>query len=296
MYVIMGGTGHVGSETAVALLNRGQAVTIVTRDARRARRVLERKISRQVEYAEADVEDVGSLRAAFRRGRRAFLLNPNADPSSDTDAVERRRVANILEALEGSGLEKVVAESTGGAQPGERVGDLNVLWELEQGLGRQEIPAAINRAAYYMSNWDGTLDSVHATGKLPTMFPADLPIPMVAPRDLGQVAAERLMSPLDDIGVRHVEGPARYPSSEVAAVLSKVLGRPVKLEVAPRDRLKQAFLGLGFSDAAADSYARMTAVCIDNRFELSDNELKGTTTLESYFRDSVADNRQRRSA
>jgi hypothetical protein len=57
-------------------------------------------------------------------------------------------------ALEGSGLEKVVAESTGGAQPRDRIGDLNVLWELEEGLSRQTIPAAINRAAYYMTNWD----------------------------------------------------------------------------------------------------------------------------------------------
>lgn len=297
MYVIMGGTGHVGSETVIELLNRRQSVTIVTRDAARAGRMLARRISKQVDYVEADVEDVASLRAVFRRGRRAFLLNPNADPSSDTDAVERRTVAKILEALQGSGLEKVVAASTGGAQPGERLGDLNVLWEFEQGLGRQAIPAAINRGAYYMSNWDAPLESVHATGKLPTMFPADLPIPMVAPRDLGMVAAERLMSPLDDVGVRHIEGPVRYPSSEVAAVLSKVFDRPVNLEVAPRAQLKQAFMGLGFSDAAADSYARMTAVCIDNRFQLSDqNPIRGTTTLESYFRDAVTESRQRRSA
>lgn len=38
MYVIMGGTGHVGSATAQALLARGQAVTIVTRSAARAER------------------------------------------------------------------------------------------------------------------------------------------------------------------------------------------------------------------------------------------------------------------
>jgi uncharacterized protein YbjT (DUF2867 family) len=296
MYVIVGGTGHVGSATSIALLNRGQAVTIVTRDTDRARRVLAQRISRPVDFVEADVEDVGSLRAAFRRGRRAFLLNPSADPSGDTDAVERHTVARILEALEGSGLEKVVAASTGGAQPGERLGDLNVLWEFEQGLSRQAIPAAINRGAYYMSNWDGPIESVHATGKLPTMFPADLPIPLVAPRDLGVVAADRLMSSVDDVGVRHIEGPARYTSSEVAAVLSKVLDRPVKLEVTPRGQLKQAFMGLGFSGAAADSYARMTAVCIDNRFALPDNPIRGATTLEAYFRDSVADSRQRRSA
>jgi uncharacterized protein YbjT (DUF2867 family) len=82
------------------------------------------------------------------------LLNPPADTTKDTDVIERRTVANILMALEGSGLEKVVAESTGGAQPRDRIGDLNVLWELEEGLSRQTIPAAINRAAYYMTNWD----------------------------------------------------------------------------------------------------------------------------------------------
>lgn len=82
------------------------------------------------------------------------MLNPPADTTKDTDVIERRTVANILMALEGSGLEKVVAESTGGAQPRDRIGDLNVLWELEEGLSRQTIPAAINRAAYYMTNWD----------------------------------------------------------------------------------------------------------------------------------------------
>jgi uncharacterized protein YbjT (DUF2867 family) len=284
MYVIMGGTGHVGSATAEALLARGEAVTIVTRDASRAGKWR----ARGAEIAEANVEDVASLRAAFRRGRRAFLLNPNADIATDTDVVERHTVANILAALEGSGLEKVVAESTGGAQPGDRIGDLNVLWELEEGLRRQSIPAAINRAAYYMSNWDGLLDAVRSTGKLQAMFAADLPIPMVAPRDLGKIAADRLTSSLDDVGIREVEGPARYTSADVAKAFAKAIGRQVQLEVIPRDKWKEAFLTLGFSEAAADSYARMTAVSVDGGFEMSDDPLRGTTTLETYIRDVVA--------
>ena len=184
MYIIMGGRGRVGSATAEALLSHGEQVTIVTRDATRAGAWRMKGAG----IAEANVNDVASLRAAFRRGSRAFLLNPLADIAADTNAVERRTVANILSALEGSGLEKVVAESTAGAQPGDRIGDLNVLWELEEGLRRQPIPAAINRAAYYMSNWDGLLDVVRKTGKLPTMLPAELAIPMAAPRDLGEVA------------------------------------------------------------------------------------------------------------
>ncbi|WP_368563758.1 NmrA family NAD(P)-binding protein [Pseudoxanthomonas sp. UTMC 1351] len=283
MYVIMGGTGHVGSATAETLLARGERVTIVTRDANRA----DAWRAKGAEIAEADVNDAASLRAAFRRGSRAFLLNPPADITTDTDVVERRTVAGILSALEGSGLEKVVAESTGGAQPGSRIGDLSVLWELEEGLRRLSIPAAINRAAYYMSNWDSLLDSVRGAGKLPTMLPADLAIPMAAPRDLGDVAAQRLTSPLDDIGIRYVEGPRRYSSVDVAHAFSEALGRPVEVEVTPRDNWKEAYRALGFSEAAAESYARMTAVSVDSGFDMPDDALRGSITLEAYIRDLV---------
>ncbi|WP_418147879.1 NmrA family NAD(P)-binding protein [Variovorax paradoxus] len=284
MYVIMGGTGHVGSAVAQALLGRGEAVTIVTRDAKRAGAWR----AKGAEIAEANVEDVASLRAALQRGRRAFLLNPSADTSADTDTIERRTVANIVQALEGSGLQKVVAESTGGAQPGERIGDLSVLWELEEGLRRQSIPAAINRAAYYMSNWDGLLDTVRSTGRLPTMFDPELAIPMAAPHDLGEIAARRLESPLDDVGIRYVEGPRRYTSADVARAFSEALGRPVELDVTPRGKWKAAFRGLGFSEAAADSYARMTAVSVDSGFEMPGDALRGSTTLEAYIRGLVA--------
>jgi uncharacterized protein YbjT (DUF2867 family) len=281
MFVIMGGTGHVGSATAAELLRRGQVVTIVTRDPDRAAGWR----AKGAKLVQADVQDISSLQAALQHGQRAFLLNPPADTSTDTDVVERRTVANILQALEGSGLEKVVAESTGGAQPGERIGDLNVLWELEEGLCAQSIPAAINRAGYYMSNWDGLLDTVRTTGKLPTMFPADVSVPMVAPYDLGKAAAERLLSPLDDVGVRYIEGPKRYSSNDVAKAFSDAIGKPVELSVTPRSKLKEAFLQLGFSAAAADSYARMTAVSLDGGFDLADGPIRGTTTLETYVQE-----------
>jgi len=284
MYIIMGGTGHVGAAATAELLRRGEAVTIVTRDANRASEWR----NKGAEIVEADVEDVPSLNAAFQRGRRAFLLNPPTDTSKDTDVIERRTVGHILQALQGTGLEKVVAESTGGAQPGSRIGDLNVLWELEEGLRSQAIPAAINRAAYYMSNWDDLLETVRTTGELPTMFPEDMPIPMVAPNDLGVAAANRLTSSLHDTGIRYVEGPKRYSASEVAHAFSKALGAPVRVAVIPREKWKSGFLQLGFSDAAAASYTRMTEVSVDSGFDVSDDPLLGDTTLEAYIEALIA--------
>ncbi|MCB8820219.1 NmrA family NAD(P)-binding protein [Microvirga rosea] len=284
MYVIMGGTGHIGSATATELLKRGEAVAIVTRHAAGAADWR----ARGAEVIEADIEDVPSLRFALQRGKRALLLNPPADTTKDTDTVERHTVANILAALDGSELEKVVAVSTGGAQPGIRIGDLNVLWELEEGLRRQKIPSAINRGAYYMNNWDGFLDVVRRDGVLPTMFPADLEIPMVAPRDLGRAAAERLLSSVEDAGIRHIEGPERYSPADVAEAFSHALGRPVELSIVPREKWKDTFLQLGFSDAAATSYTRMTEVSVDSGFDLGDAPWQGSTSLTTYIHELVA--------
>jgi len=280
MYVVMGATGHVGSAVVRALQARGEQVLGVSHATDAA--------SLGVDLVRADVNDVGSLRAAFRRGRRAFLLNPPGDIAGDSDAIERRTVHNILAALQGSGLEKVVAASTGGAQAGDRLGDLNTLWELEQGLAPQEIPAAVNRGAYYFSNWEAQIESARQSGELHSPFPADLAIPMVAPEDLGQAAAERLVSGLDDVGVRSVEGPARLTSQQVAEVFSAVLGRPVRLVVTPRAQWEAAFRATGFSPEAASSYARMTAACVDQGFDTPADTWRGATTFEAWLRRKVA--------
>ncbi|MET3663765.1 NmrA family NAD(P)-binding protein [Caulobacter sp. 1776] len=279
MYAILGATGHVGSAVVDTLLEAGEPVLALVHSADHAGALLRRG----AEVAIVDVLDVDALRALLKQVRRAFLLNPPAAVSGDTDVDERATVAAILAALDGSGLEKVVAESTMGAQPGERLGDLNVLYDLEQGLRAQPIPAAWNRAAYYMSNWDMALESARQDGVVQTMFPADFILPMVAPRDLGQAAARRLRSGLDDVGLVNVEGPARYSMADVAKAFAGALGRPVRAVVTPREQWVEAFKALGFSQAAADSYARMTGATLDGEMVPESQTEKGPTTLEAYI-------------
>ena len=283
MFVVMGAAGHVGSAVVRTLIERGQRVTVVTHDDAPSGPDRARWRDQGIEVAVADVNDPASLRRAFDRGRRAFLLNPPADTTTDTDRVERATVAGILAALKGADLEKVVAESTAGAEPGERIGDASVLWELEQGLNALPIPAAINRAPFYMSNWDELLEPAGRTGKLPTMLPADLKLPMAAPDDLGRIAADRLMSGLDDVGVRYVEGPARYSPADVAAAFARVLGKPVEVEVTPREGWRAAYRATGFSEPAADAYARMTEAAVDRGFDHMTDPIRGDITLDAYL-------------
>lgn len=278
MHIILGGTGHVGSATAMALLKRGKAVTIVTRH-RDHGAALERA---GATIAVADVHDVSALRAILRTGQRALLLNPPADFKIDTDLEERRTAAAIVSALDGSGLEKVVAASTYGAKAGERYGDLNTLFELEEGLRAQPIPFSINRAAYYYTNWDAQAQSVRERGVLQSFFPADFPLPMVSPEDLGDAAARRLTEPVSAGGIHYVEGPERYSPQDVANAYAAVLNRPVEVEVIPRSQWEAAYRALGFSEPAAYSYARMTAASLDDGFIAATQAERGKITLKQH--------------
>ncbi|MFD1883125.1 NAD(P)H-binding protein [Paracoccus pacificus] len=284
MFVLIGGTGQVGSAAARALLAKGHKVTVITRN-RTHGAGLEAAGAR---VAEVDIRDVAALRAVLQTGRRAFLLNPPADPSDDTDREERRNVAAIIAALDGSGLEKVVAQSTYGAFQGTACGDLTVLHEMEARLSAQPIPVAINRCGYYMSNWAAMADTVRHTGILPSFFPADLELPMVAPEDLGQAAAARLLSSCEDVGLCHVEGPERYTPRDVADTFAAALDRVVAVEEIPQPALEATFRSFGFSKPAAASYACMTRRLIDGQTKASTPPQRGRTSLAAYIRRLVA--------
>lgn len=284
MFVVMGATGHLGSVVVDTLLAQNQAVLGLVHSPDRAAD-LEAKGARPVII---DAHDPDALRAAFSLGRRAFLLNPPAAPSTDTDREETATACAILQALDGSGLEKVVAASTMGAAAGEalepRTGDSSILYDFETGLAAQPIPAAIDRGAYYLSNFDLQLDEIRRTGELQTMYPADFRLPMVAPHDLGLVAARRLISDTDDVGVISIEAPVRPSWNDIAAAFAKALDRDVRVVTTPRQDWIGTFKAQGFSAAAADAYARMTGMALDGPITPQSETEKGETTVEAYIR------------
>jgi uncharacterized protein YbjT (DUF2867 family) len=131
MHIILGATGHVGSALAQALLAHNEAG-----DGGHARRAQGQALqTKGARVAEVDVFDTAALHRVFMGGTRVFVLNPPAPPSTDTVAEERRSLRAIVAALEGCKLEKIVAESAYGAQPGDGIGDLGVLYDMEQALG-----------------------------------------------------------------------------------------------------------------------------------------------------------------
>ena len=283
MHIILGATGHIGSELARLLLDRGEPVTVVVRN----RDTAAAWRARGARSAVADIHDTGALREALLEGTRLFLLNPPADPAFDSDVEERVTLRSILTALEGSSIRGIVAASTYGAKQGTRIGDLGTLHELEQGLAAQAIPVTVLRSAYYMSNWDKALTGAREQGMVPSFFPVEFELPMVAPRDIAEVAAELLTEPNMRTGLVHVEGPERCSAARVAAAFARELAKPIHAVEIPPDRWLPTLEKLRFSAAAAESFAGMCRETLGGRFPDASQARRGATSIEAYIAELV---------
>lgn len=279
MYIVLGGTGHIGKALTEELAKRGEAVTVVTHNAGKAAAIE----ATGAKAAVADVNNVEALQRIFRKGKRLFLLNPPADPATDIDAVERKTVQSMLAAVKGLNAEYIVAASTYGAQKGEGIGDLGVLYELEQGLEQLGVPHTIIRSGYYYSNWDMALESANDEGKLYTFFPPGFKLAMVAPADI----AELLLKGQADQRLVYCAGPAYYSANDVAKAFSKALSKEVEPVEIPKEAWEATMQQVGYSEKSAKSMANMTRITLEQDYEIPGNPHRGVITIEKYMAELI---------
>ncbi|MGO3518665.1 MAG: NmrA family NAD(P)-binding protein [Acetobacter cibinongensis] len=284
MFVVLGATGHIGGAVARALLKAQKPLTVVTRNAQKA------DLWRQngAQAVVLDLLDTPALSALFQQAERAFVLNPPAAPDQNTDYVERQSVQAILAALKAASLQKVVVQSTYGAQQGEHCADLGVLFELEEGVRQLGTPASFIRAAYYMSNWCTAFEQARTTGQLLTFLPAEERFPMVAPEDVGLYAAHHLLAPVTETGTFSIEGPSFYTPADVARVMDQLAGRDIRVTTIPQSEWLAVYRQNGFSEQAAHSYATMTDIFVHKRYPLPVAPHKGGTSLARYLQAALA--------
>jgi NAD(P)H dehydrogenase (quinone) len=96
-------------------------------------------------------------------------------------------------------------------------------------------------------------------GVLRITWPVDLPLPWVDPRDVGDVAAARLLA-TDWSGreVQAVHGPEHLSYAEVASIVSRASGRPLRAEQIPDDDLRAALRGAGLGDTQIEAILGMS--------------------------------------
>jgi NAD(P)H dehydrogenase (quinone) len=244
MFAVTGITGNVGGHVARNLLAAGQPVRAVVREIRKGDVWSERGC----EVVKADIHDVASLASAFQEAEGVFVLVPPSFDPAPGFPEARSIAATLKSALEWARPGRVVYLSTIGAQANQS----NLLTQhsiIEKMLAELSMPITFLRPGWFMENFRWDVAAARESGVIPSFLqPLDRPVPMVATADVGCVAAELVQGTWNGRKVVELEGPRRVTPNEIAATFAELLGRPVRMDLAPRETWEPLFRSQGMNN------------------------------------------------
>jgi uncharacterized protein YbjT (DUF2867 family) len=244
MYAITGITGKVGGEIARNLLADGQPVRAVLRDAAKAADWA----AQGCDVAIAEMENAEQLTAAFSSAEGVFILPPSDfDPAPGYPSA-KQVIDAVTTALATARPKRIVCLSTIGADaPHDNL--LTQRTMMERSLNGTGLPVTFLRPGWFMENalWD--VASARDEGVVRSFLqPADKVFPMVATKDIGHLAANLLRQEQTGTRIVELEGPVRVSANDLAQAFATVLGRPVRVEIVPRESWEGLFRAQGMKN------------------------------------------------
>lgn len=252
-------TGRVGSRVLRLLLQAGARPTVLLRDPDK----LDAATRERVDLVRGDQGDVEAVLEATRGADRLFWVDPPT-PDEDPIAGHARMGANAARAIQENEIAHTVFLSSVGAEKRHGVGEIDGLARTEQALDATGANVLHLRCGYFFTNLLMEADSLRE-GILSTTWPLDSAIPWVDPRDIGDVAAVRLLAGnWSGSVVQAVHGPKDLSFSQVAKVLGRALGRPVRAERVSDDQVRAALRSAGSSQGQVEGVVGMAAGMREN--------------------------------
>lgn len=252
---ITGATGNVGSRAARLLIQAGERPRLVVRDPAK----LDPGIDGLADVMRGDLLDPAFLDTALDGLDALLWITPEnftaADPLADMITMAEAGAT----AAHTHRVRRVVLISSVGAERRHGAGLIDGLARSEEAFAATGVDLTILRNGYYFTNLFGNLDELR-DGRLTTTMPADQPMPWVDPRDVGDVAAARLLAPnWSGTVVQAVHGPADLTWADVAGIVGAAIDRKVTLDVVPDEVLAAGLGQAGLTEAAVAGLVGMTS-------------------------------------
>lgn len=281
MFAITGATGHTGNVAAKTLLARGHKVRVIGRSADRLKPLAEAGAEPFV----ADITDTERLTEAFRGVEGIYAMVPPNPTGNDFRAFQERVSDAIASAVTNSKVMFVVSLSSMGADKSSGTGPVVGLHNLEERLNRIPDTNVLHlRAGYFMENTLAQIGAVKAMGKAVGPLRPDLKLPMIATRDIGAVAAERLLQ-LNFNGkqTRELLGQRDLNMTEAASIIGKAIGKPgLEYVRLPDDQMRPALVEVGMSQNFADLILQMAQALNAGHMRALEPHSPENTTPTSY--------------
>ncbi len=228
--------GKVGSEAARLLAQRGASVRVLARDPEKATAL--RQVG--VDVVEGDLDAPATIDAAMQDVTSVVLVSP-AVPAQELNVVDsaaRAGVGHVVKITSKASADSPIARQRGQAQ-------------IEAGLIASGLGYTLLRNNFYMQNFLMLAPEIAKTNGFGSSAGAGH-VGLIDTHDVAAVAAEIAALPAAHVGKTYVlTGPELLSYADVAAALSKVLGRPIVFSERTIEEEKQAMMSVGVPEPIA---------------------------------------------
>jgi uncharacterized protein YbjT (DUF2867 family) len=241
--LITGASGHVGSELLGQLAAMGHSVRAMTRrpDAITARP--------HVEVVHGDFEDPASLDAALTGVERVFSMSAQPIGSAPTPTHD----AALVAACRRAGVRRIVKLSAlggGGQAPASPI----AAWVRAAEATAIESGAewTLLRPGRFMSNTLAWAPMIRRGSEV-SIAMAQRRTASIDPADVARVAALALCQPGHAGKIYELSGPELLTPADELAILSEIIGRPLRLNALSNDAARAGMLRYGMPERIIDA-------------------------------------------
>jgi uncharacterized protein YbjT (DUF2867 family) len=238
-YLITGATGIVGSLVVEGLIQRRLETRVFVRNERKARE----RFGERVEIFSGDLANANTLKPALTGADQLFLVNSGPDLAQhDQQAATIAKQCGISHLVKLSSYDATKKVGTG-------------RWHAhgEAAIRATGIPFTFVQPSGFMSNALHWTKSIKSEGVVRSAV-GDGKIPFIHPRDIAEVAIERLVSDDYRNASLPITGPEALSYAEMAMIVGKGIGKHVGVQAISEEEVRSEQLSWGESEADVEAH------------------------------------------
>jgi len=252
--IITGSLGNVAKPLAEQLIAEGHNITVISSNESKKSEIE----SLGAKAAIGSITDLSFLIETFTGNDAAFLMTP---PNIGFENIVENTInagKNYAEAIQQTGIKKVVMLSSIGAESPIENGPIKGLHFIEQFYNELEnTSVTFLRAGYFYINFFNDIPLIKNAGIIGGNYPQNAEVPLVHPKDIAKAAAEELTKSSEGKNVRYIVSDLRQ-ASDFAKAFGNAIGKPKLpwIEFKDEDSLN-GMLQAGLPQEIAELYTEM---------------------------------------
>ena len=256
MIVVTTPTGKIGSRVIPHLLAANEKVRVIVRDPSK----LSSAIRERVETVTGSLDDEAVMEKALKGADSVFLVVPPSFIDNNDEAYYLRFTRPALKAINRQGVKRVVGVSVlgRGTKLSEHAGPITASLAKDREIERSGVDYRALWCPGLMDNMLNSVESIKHQGAFFWPSHPDIKVPHVATQDVGAMGAKFLLEKSwTGQGGCAVLGPEDLSFTDMAAIMSEVLGKTVRFQQVTAEAYKAQLIQHGANEVFAQGLVDM---------------------------------------